>query len=247
MNEIDEKKIQEALLKGTNEASELKDMVWKNIEKRLNSIEGDLIVMKKPKKSNKLKYGSIAAAFLTVILLANTDYVNAAVNRISELFVPKKTIQQPLEGTNEKTDVELQVSSQKYIIYVDKERYTLESSNGKDIIKPKNLPEGYPEVSMTIEQNINKTPSEVAVIIEKDLKSKLKNVTNEGEVTEPIKGIFLKGSSGNKWNDTVVHYYIVDNQNGGSFIIKEQYFLEAAEGHGARFYNMLKEFKIVND
>jgi hypothetical protein len=123
----------------------------------------------------------------------------------------------------------------------------MERSQNKDIIKPKNLPADYPEVSMTIEQIVNKKPSEIAADIEKELKVKFTNVTNKGEVTEPIKGIVIYGYSGSKWNDPFIKYHIVDNQKGGTFIIKQQYFIEATEGHGTRFDNMLKEFKIVNE
>jgi hypothetical protein len=38
----------------------------------------------------------------------------------------------------------------------------------------------------------------------------------------------------------------VDDNQGGSYVIEQHLFLEAAEGHGVRFYHMLKEFKVVN-
>lgn len=245
MDNINEKNLEEALLKGTDDAVKLKAMVWSNIEKRLDSEEVKTVNIKK-KKMGILKYAGIAAAFLAIFLATNPQYVDAAVDKIKELFVPTKTIEQSLEGNDEKVQVDLEVSPQKYVIYIDKSHYKLEKVDGKDIIKPIKQAEGYPEVSMTIEQ-VDKAPADALADIEKELKSTFKEVKESEQVTEPVKGLSILAVNGSKWNDTVVNYYVVDNTKGGSFIIKEQYFLEASEGHGARFYNMLKEFKIVNE
>jgi hypothetical protein len=246
MDEINEKKLQEALLSNTDEAVKLKAMVWSNIDKRLDSEEVKTMSIKK-RKRGILKYAGLAAAFAAIILATNPQYVDAAVDKIKELFVPTKTIEQSLEGNTEETQVDLEVSPQKYVIYIDKAMYELKNVAGKDIITPINKAEGYPEVSLTIEQATDKVPADVLADIEKELKSKYSDVKPFEEVTEPVKGLSIRALGGNKWNSPVVNYYIVDNTKGGSFIIKEQYFLEASEGHGARFYHMLKEFKIVSE
>ncbi|TDT62784.1 hypothetical protein EDD71_10357 [Fonticella tunisiensis] len=148
MDDMKDKKIEEVLLKGTDEAVELKDMVWKNIENRLNLEERKVIPIK---RRSFLKYG-IVAAVLVIILLANTRYGSAAADKIRKLFVPNKTIEQNLEGTGEKTKVDLEISPMKYIIYLDKEMYKMDNIDGKDVITPKNVAQNLPEVSMTIEQ-----------------------------------------------------------------------------------------------
>lgn len=48
---------------------------------------------------------------------------------------------------------------------------------------------------------------------------------------EPVNGFLLHG--------------IADGGQDGSFTLTERYFLEAAEGHGARFYSMAEEFMAV--
>lgn len=65
-------------------------------------------------------------------------------------------------------------------------------------------------------------------------------------MTEPIEGYWLHGTTGSEWNSKVVTAYVISNGNEGSFVITENYFLEAAEGHGARFHHMLESFEIVN-
>jgi hypothetical protein len=252
MNHMEDRKIKEALLEGTEEAAKLKDMVWKNIQKELN-LDGEKVrVMKRSDKRKKkgiasfIKYGSIAAA-VAIIIGANTQYGQAAVGKIKELFVPNKVIKQEIEGMPTKDNVTLKESHMKYIIYIDEQLYKMENAEGKDRIVPKNKAANVPDVFMEIQQVKDKKPETVATEIEKELKAKYKTVENRGTVKEPVNGILLRANSGTKWNDTVVQYYLVDNTKGGTFVIKEQYFMEASEGHGARFYNMLKEFKIVSE
>ena len=115
-----------------------------------------------------------------------------------------------------------------------------------DIITTKEpLEEKYPEVSMEIKQITDKSPEDMVSTLEKELKAEYTNVTETERVTEPIEGFKLHGISGSEWDSPVTNVYIVDNKNGGSFVIREKYFLEAAEGHGARFYAMLQQFEIV--
>lgn len=99
---------------------------------------------------------------------------------------------------------------------------------------------------MEIQRVAGKSPQELAAQLEAELKSSFETVDNYGPVSDPIEAISLHARSGLKPDSTVVQYYLVDDNSGGTFVIKEQYFLEAAEGHGARFYHMLKEFKVVN-
>jgi hypothetical protein len=248
MNHKEDNKITESLLDGTNEAEELKTMVWNNIKNELNLSEGESKNMKTKKNGIPafVKYGSIAAA-MAIVIASNTQYGHAAADKIKQLFAPNKIVKLQIEGTNEKQNVSLKEGSAKYIIYIDEERYTMVSKDGKDKITPKIKAKNYPEVFMEIHQIKGKTPKALASEIEKELKTKYKNVDNKGAVKEPLKAIFLNARSGSKSKDTVVNYYLVDNTKGGTFVIKQQYFVEASEGHGARFYGMLKEFKIVNE
>lgn len=252
MNHMEDKKLKEALLQGTDEAVELKDMVWNNIERELNldrSKKKDMSRSSRRKKNNIssfVRYGSIAAA-VAIVIGMNTQYGQAAVGKIKEIFVPNKVVKQELEGTTSENKVTLKESSMKYVIYIDEELYTMQSSEGKDKIVTKNKYENFPEVFMEIQQVKDKKPEVVASELQKELKGKFKKVDEPKVVKEPINSIFIYANNGSKWNDAVVKYYLVDNTKGGTFIIKEQLFLEASEGHGARFDNMVKEFKVVNE
>lgn len=248
MDPMEDKKIKGALLEGTEEALELKEMVWQNIQKELKLEDGNKVNRKPNKKrgiSNFIKYGS-AAAILAVVIFTSTEAGHAAVNKIKEIFVPNKVVKQQIEGTDEKNNVTLKESTMKYIIYVDEDRYTMQSTDGKDKITPKIKAENYPEVFMEIQQLKDKTPAAAASEVMSELKSKFKTVENKGSVNEPLASQLVVARTGLKAKDTVVKYYFIDNTKGGTFVVKQQYFIEAEEGHGARFNAMLKEFKIVN-
>ncbi|QGU94876.1 hypothetical protein GOM49_06970 [Clostridium bovifaecis] len=247
MNNLEDNKINEILLMGTDEVTELKEQVWSNIESKLNMDEDELVNIK-TKKNNLFtffKYGSLAAA-ISIVIMANTEYGHATANKIRQLFEPNKIVSEEIEGMNEKSNVLLKEGSSQYIIYIDEERYTMQNLNGKDIITPKVKAEGYPNVSMEIYQVKNKRPEIVASEIEKSLKGKYTKVNNMEKVKNPIDSIFIYANSGSNWNDVVEKYYFIDNTKGGTFIVKQQLFFEASEGHGVRFDNMIKEFKIVN-
>jgi len=59
--------------------------------------------------------------------------------------------------------------------------------------------------------------------------------------------ILLAAVDGSEWDSKVTQVYIISNEKEGSFVIQQKYFLEAAEGHGTRFYHILNEFKIVEN
>lgn len=99
---------------------------------------------------------------------------------------------------------------------------------------------------MDITQKIGVKPEDAVKEIQQEVNSKYPHVGEVEQVNTPVVGYRLRADQGNKkWNDEVVVYYVFSNKQNGSFIIKQKYFLEASEGHGVRFDNMLKEFKII--
>lgn len=167
--------------------------------------------------------------------------------QIKDMYPLEKDVILKLEGTEEKTIVTLQEGKDSaYIIYIDEEHYQFAKGDESDFITPSEpLSEEYPEVSMEIKQFKDVTSEEMVSTLETELASDYTRVTETESVTEPVEGFKIHGISGSEWDSPVTNVYVVDNLNGGSFVITEIYFLEAAEGHGARFYAMLQEFEIV--
>ncbi|MDN7246743.1 hypothetical protein QWY16_01710 [Planococcus shenhongbingii] len=170
---------------------------------------------------------------------------------IEEMFEAEKEVVIHIEGMEEKVKMQLNKGkNEDYVIYIDEERYKMIKGEGDepDVITTKEpLPEQYPEVLMTIEQVPEIDPDTLVDQVEADLKEEFPDLREVEQVTEPVEGYQLHGiaNGGQKWDDPVVHAYVISNGQSGSFVITERYFLEAAEGHGARFYAMLQEFYIV--
>jgi hypothetical protein len=248
MKHQEDSQIRGALLEGTDEAAKLKDMVWENIQKEISLSGRKKRNMKTKKKrvSAILKYGSIAAA-MALVITANTQYGHAAVDRVRALFAPEKNVTQSIEGIGEDTQLTLKEGSMNYIIYIDEANYSIKTIDGKDRIIPTAKMENYPEVFMQIDQVEGKAPEVLSSELKSELQGKYATVEDRGAVEVPVKSTVLYARSGLKWNDTVTKYYLLDDTKGGTFVVQQKYFVEAEEGHGARFDNMLKEFKVVED
>ncbi|MBB6284415.1 hypothetical protein [Geobacillus subterraneus] len=242
---MDERKwdemIQTALLYGTDEAAEQKEEVWVHIRSRM---------VKERRKRRRVgrwvwPMASVAAAVVLAFLF--TAPGQAAIDQVKQWFAPKKVITEEIEGQKEQKEVTLNEGKAGYIIYIDESMYRLETKNGYDRIVP--LHQGganIPPVYMEIRQVTDRSLETVAAELEQEVKEKYPVIIQTGKVNEPVAGYIIHGEAGHQWNDEVVKYYVVPNGKGGAFIIEQRYFVEASEGHGARFDDMLKQFHIID-
>ncbi len=241
-----DEKIREALMAGTREAPEQREEVFKNIQASIQQKEGGSTMAKGRKnRPSFIKFTAIAALF-ALLFLTTTQYGQAAIDKIKILFDPQKKITEQIEGTEEEKEYTLREGQMGYVIYIDESMYEKQVEQGKDRILPIHRADYLPEMYIEITQEEGKTPDEVAAQLEESLRDEYPEFENLGKIQDPVESIHLSAKSGIKHDDVIVKYYLVDNTRGGAFIIKTQYTLEAAEGHGARFYHMLKEFKVVN-
>ncbi|MEG6616666.1 hypothetical protein V6C27_09595 [Peptococcaceae bacterium 1198_IL3148] len=246
-----DQQLKQSLEKNTDEVAALKEQTWENIEKQLFNTDSKG-AEKSVKKSGKrliTAISSVAAAALVVLVL-NTQPGHAIIQNIKEIFLPEKVVEHNIEGQTEQRNVTLEESkTADYLIYVDEEYYKMVSENGVDKIVPKNpLPENYPAVYMQIEQFKDRSSEDLAAQLEASLEDGYQ-LRAAQEINEPVVGKEIRaigGTGGQSGSDPVVKYYVIDNQLGGSFVIEQRYFLEAAEGHGARFDQMLQEFYVVS-
>lgn len=240
-----EDQIKAALDSGTQSAADKKDSIWDNIEKQIK--EGNM-------RQKRRHLGKIIAAVVAVglVVTAFTPMGQAAIGSIADLFAPEKNIKLDMEGMQESTDQQLHVGTQQgedgvtYVLYVDEDRYQFVASESGDKIVPKDFPSNLPEVSMQITQDAGTAPEAIAASLKESLGSKYKTVIDAEATDKPIAAIRLKAQTGYEGEDAVVDYYLIDNTQGGTFIITLKYFVEAEEGHGARFEQMLSEFSIVS-
>lgn len=161
-------------------------------------------------------------------------------------FDEEKEIMQTIEGQEEQTMFQLNKgSSSDYIIYVDESRYAMTHGKDSDVIAPiDSLPADYPEVKIEI-RKLDESPEAAVQQMESELKEDFPDLSSAEQVTEPAKGYKLHGTQGTDSKSKVITAYIVTNDDGGSFVITAHYFLEAAEGHGARFQYMIDTFEVT--
>lgn len=241
-----DQKIREALEKHTRLDSADLQQVW-------SALEREISVEKKPTKGGGrgMRRGwiwltSAAAAAVLMVFALQTPSGEALVNQIRNMFAEEKQVVQEIEGDAEETQMNLKEGTgADYVIYIDEERYVLERTGEGDRIVPREpLGDAYPEVSMTIRQEKELSPEEALAKVQRENGEQYqwRDIT---PVAEPVQGWVLHGISGHSWDSKVLRAYAVDNGQGGSFVIEQRYFLEAAEGHGARMDHMLREFQIV--
>ncbi|MDN4606282.1 hypothetical protein [Sporosarcina highlanderae] len=243
MSKFDER-IKNDLAKRTDkDVTDLKDEIW-------NEINQELFERRRTKMKRKKRWIPaviIAAAALVLAFTLQTDPGLALIKGIKDMFAPEKEIIQSIEGQDEPTKVQLnEGKDSEYIIYVDQTRYKMVKGAEADIITTiEPLPEKYPEVSMEIKQYPQDKPEELVKQIEAELKMDFPKLRAIETVSEPVEGYWLHGLTESKWDGKVVDVYVISNGKDGSYVITERYFLEAAEGHGARFRHMLESFEIV--
>lgn len=249
-----DQEIVDRLKQETDEIVDLKTDIWKNIEQQLpNNVTS---LKKKRKKKRFMTIALMAAAITIVWAVLSTPTGLALIQKVKDMFIPHKTIELDIEGQQENADVDLETNEAlRYGIYVDTSRYEMiEGSTSDKIVPSEPIGDEYPEVFMEITQEETTTEAAIA-----DIKSEIEtldmDITAEEETTTPIKASFISTIGKGEQNeagdsvtqgDTPVHqYFITEEQSGHVFIIKQVYFLEAAEGHGARFDAMLETFETV--
>lgn len=127
-----------------------------------------------------------------------------------------------------------------YSLYIDPERYIFTTAEKEDKLTPiDELPEGYPEVNLTFLYVNNQTPESVM----EDMKQEYLMPLEENTVAAPMNALTLHGTNGEQPDSEVVTIYMIEALEG-TLLITEKYFLEAQEGHGARFEQMLETIEI---
>ncbi|PID04148.1 hypothetical protein CSV67_01355 [Sporosarcina sp. P2] len=154
---------------------------------------------------------------------------------------PTKDVVLSVEGEDSTITMNLvEGSGALYSLYIDPERYTFENGEKEDKLTPiAKTPTDYPEVHMTFLYLEDQTPENV----KEDVKQEYRMPLEEKTISAPVHALSLQGTAGEKSDSEVVTIYIIEVK-GGILLIKENYFLEAQEGHGARFEQMLETLEV---
>lgn len=150
-----------------------------------------------------------------------------------------------IEGNKEVVPVRKYNSSLGYQIQMDDERFTYEAQEGSDIYTAVNPDASvYPDVYIKITKT-NKIDQIDYLRNLKDLllkeNSQTKEISDQKIGTYDVEGFHL--SFGNEYNSAIKKVAVIETI-ATYYTIETQYFLEAAEGYGARIKALLDTFTI---
>lgn len=152
----------------------------------------------------------------------------------------EKTVIVLIEGMEEEVKVHPAISAQHpFALYLDQSRYILEEEETKSVVRPLNGPT--PPVFMSLEYQAPAAMEEVEAEITALLEEKHGALPRREQTALVPGGVSLTGfAEGASSTDPVDRYYFFEDGQGGVFIARQALFLEAVEGHGARFDALLQ-------
>lgn len=134
-----------------------------------------------------------------------------------------------------------------FLIYVNEDQFFIREEDGLYSIRSISpLPENFPELGLDILHLPGTAPNTAKADAEAALRDRYEAVTSE-EMAAALPGsLYLRASAGTDWNSEQAELWFVDDGQGGAFVLTARYFLEAEEGMGMRFRDMVSSFRVVS-
>lgn len=140
-----------------------------------------------------------------------------------------------------------QVVSVDFLIYVNEEQFTICEENGLYSIRSTGpLPEDFPECGLDILHLPGTTPDAARTEAESAAKEHYGEVSQEALSASLPDALYLRAGAGTAWDSEQAELWFVSDGQGGSFVLTARYFLEAEEGMGARFRDMVSSFRVIS-
>ncbi len=140
-----------------------------------------------------------------------------------------------------------------FYIYINKEIYYSYEREGVYTICPRQEAEGVPECKLEISYMPRVTLDEALEQVRTGLTGlyaeieELPGPPNRWYTVNEETERFLFASDGIDWDSAQREILLQDDQEGGVFVLSASYFMEATEGHGARFADMVRTFAPASD
>lgn len=132
-----------------------------------------------------------------------------------------------------------------FLIYVNQDEYCVRETEQGYVIEPllkaENLPPCLVEISWQGDVSVKDALAQQAEALAETMLS-----VGEPALSEDGARGWVYGSNGNNWDSEQADVCVMDDLQGGVFIATSRYFLEATEGHGMRFADMLATFEPVS-
>ena len=141
-----------------------------------------------------------------------------------------------------------------FSIYIDEESYYSYEQDGLYVVRPRIQPEHTPECRLEISYMAGATLAEAVELVQARVAGEYAavEVQEEGALGFPAKSSLLSprslyASNGTDWDSAQREVLFADGGQGGVFVFEVSYFLEATEGHRARFLDMIGTFAVETE
>lgn len=134
-----------------------------------------------------------------------------------------------------------------FILYINEEHYCGTWEEGGYAVRPRQpLPEGMPECSLTIFHRPDVSLETVLAETRSALAKEFDMVEERPAAKDRVAlTAWVGDESGAAWDAANADVTLVDDRQGGVFVLTARYFTEAAEGHGVNFADMASSFQPV--
>ena len=232
----------------------------------LGKVKEDYIMESAPgrKKNKKPHLRWIAAAIALLVMLAffqtapgaaALEIVKEGVAGFIETLFPPKDIPVNVEGETEVIhqqaggqEPEVQedgtVTAPGFAIYYDTERYTMQEENGVTYIRFV-TDNDLPPCEVEIRHIPNTDPSDAAASTNREMAESW-DIVSEVRSLDAQDGYTFYYAAGTSWDSACGYVYFLRDGRNGCFQITARYFVEATEGHGARFSQMIQTFEVID-
>lgn len=189
-----------------------------------------------------------------VAVFAKDDGLKQQISNMIEDIFPEKEIDVSIEGETENvphapggqepsSEGDNTPAIPGFVIYYDTERYTWIEEDGATFIR---FVTEYdiPPCEIEIRHIPNTTPADAAEATRADMLTTWPTVSEIEDCESPA-GLRFSVANGMSWDSNCENIYFISDGQTGTYQIFSRYFIEAAEGHGARFAAMLNTFEII--
>jgi len=194
--------------------------------------------------------------FNTAPGVAAAQAVKKNVTKFIETLFPPKDIPVNIEGETENSQQQAggqepevnddgTVAAPGFAIYYDPEWYAMTEENGVTYIRFDMGDAELPPCEMEIKHISALAPDAAATVTRAQMLSNWETVS-EPEAMEGKDGVEFSFSAGMSWDSVCGRVYFISDGRDGAFQITARYFVEAAEGHGSRFYQMVQTFEVID-
>ena len=232
----------------------------------LGKVKEDYIMESAPgkKKNKQIHFRWIAAVIALAMILvffqtapgvAALVIVKEAVTSFIETLFPPKDISVNVEGEKEikhqeagGQEPEIQedgtVTAPGFAIYYDTELYTMSQESGITYIRFV-TDNDLPPCEVEIKHIPNLTPADAAEAANMEMAVSWYSVSEVREL-DAQDGFIFNFAAGTNWDSACGAVYFLSDGRDGCFQLTARYFVEAAEGHGSRFGQMIQTFEVID-